>query len=274
MKFIPKEIRENVNVSKVPAGREFLRLIAEILGAILIVYLALGFALDYIAPRISTDMEAAIGRIFSAKFADNKYPKTEEQVQGILNELLKRSSLPKFDYAAHITPSKEINALAFPAGNIIVYSALLKEVKSRNELAMVLAHELGHFAHRDHLRGLGRGFVLLVLSSVTLGTDSTVSKFIGNILSGAEMKFSQAQEKAADTYALGLLYKTYNNAAGAADFYQKMAAKEKIPRIFYFFATHPYIKDRIELINGIIKEKGYAVGFLTPIDFPELAKDK
>ena len=274
MKFVPKEIKENVNISKVPVWKEFLKLVIEILGAFLLIYIVLGLVLDYLAPRLSPEMERRISRIFAARFEDRKYPKTEEQIQGILNELVKNASLPRFDYTAHIEDSKEVNAVAFPAGNIIIYSALLKEVESKNELAMVLAHELGHYAHRDHLRGMGRGLVFLVLSSVTLGADSAISKLIGRVLSSTEMRFSQGQEKAADIHALELLYKTYNNAAGATDFYEKMAAKEKIPRIFYMFATHPYIKDRIDLINSLIKEKGYAVGTTTPIDFPELAKEK
>ena len=46
-----------------------------------------------------------------------------------------------------------MNAVALPGGNIVVFAGLLKEIKSENELAMILGHELGHFAHRDHLRG-------------------------------------------------------------------------------------------------------------------------
>ncbi|MDD5655269.1 MAG: M48 family metallopeptidase [Candidatus Omnitrophica bacterium] len=272
MKFVPKPIKGNVNVPEVSAGKEFLRLIAEILGVLLIIYIVLGLAVDLIAPRISIQTEKKIGKLFASKYDDKKYPQTREEIQQVLSGLVKNASLPKFDYSAHIEDSAQVNAMALPAGNIVVYSALLKQVRSKNELAMVLAHELGHFAHRDHLRGLGRGLIFLALSSVTLGTDSGVSKFLASTLSSVEMRFSQAQERAADIYAVELLYKTYGDAAGATDFYEKMASKEKISRVFYFFASHPYIKDRIAVINGVIREKRYPSGEKIAIEFPELAQ--
>lgn len=273
MKFIPKELKGNVNISEVSAGKEFFRLILEILGVLLVVYIILGFAVDFIAPRISIDMESKIGRLYARGLSDKEYPKTREELQGILNDLVKNASLPRFDYTVHIEDSEQVNALAFPAGNIVVYSGLLKQAGSKNELAMVLAHELGHYARRDHLRGMGRGLVFLVLSSVTFGADSQVSKFIATSISSVEMKFSQSQESDADMYALDLLYKAYGNAAGATDFYRKMAAKEKVSRVLYFFASHPYIKDRIAKIGSAIKQKGYSSGQVTPIEFPELAKE-
>ncbi len=39
---------------------------------------------------------------------------------------------------------------------MVVFTGLLEKMTSENELAFVLAHELGHYDHRDHLRGLGR----------------------------------------------------------------------------------------------------------------------
>ena len=272
MKFIPRVLKGNVNVSKVSAGKEFFRLVLEIVGVFLIVYIVLGLAVDLIAPRISINMESKIGKLYAGRLVNKKYPKAQAELQAVLNDLVKNASLPKFNYTAHIEDSPQVNAMAFPAGNILVYSALLKQVKSRNELAMVLAHELGHFAHRDHLRGMGRGLVFLLLSSATLGADSQVSKFIATSMSSVEMRFSQAQESDADMYALDLLYKTYGNVSGATEFYKKMAAKEKISRVFYFFASHPYIKDRITKINEAIKEKDYPLGEEAPMEFPELTK--
>jgi hypothetical protein len=78
MKFVPKQIKDNVNISKVPAWKEFLKLSFEILGALLLIYILLGFALDYLAPRISPETELRISRIFASEFRDKKYKETEE----------------------------------------------------------------------------------------------------------------------------------------------------------------------------------------------------
>lgn len=266
MKYTPKELAGNVNISSISPLKDFGRLLLKILGVLLIIYILLGLALNYLAPRISIEMETKLGNLFARQFSEQAYPQSEEKVQGVLDALIQHADLPDFNYLVHIVDSEEVNAFALPAGHIVILQALLKEVESQNELAMVLAHELGHFAHRDHLQALGRGLVFLVLSSVTLGADSSLSRFIANSLINAEMKFSQAQERAADIYALELLAQTYGHVAGAADFYEKMSGKEKLGRFFYLFASHPYGQDRLAIIQETIKKRGYKVGAKIPLE--------
>lgn len=270
MKFVPRAIEGNVNVSSVSPVKDFFELLFKILGLLLFIYIVLGFVVDYIAPRLSIEAELKLGKIFSASFNEAKPSAAENKIQIILDSLIRCSrDLPKFDYKIHIKESRQVNAFAFPAGIIVVNSALLGKVKSENELGMVLAHELGHYVHRDHLRGLGRSFVFLLLSSVVFGADSPVSKFIMNSLNNAEMRFSQAQEKAADTYALDLLYRTYGHIAGATDFFEKMAPRQAFGRFFYLFSSHPYTKDRILAIKERILKNGYESGKRIPLDcFP------
>lgn len=270
MKFRPKEIPGNVNISPSSPVKDFFELILKILGLFLALYILLGFAVDYIAPRIPEDTELKLGALFIKKYAHPSDIETEKRVQSILNKILPHAQkLPTFPYQIHITQSKEINAAAFPGGHIIVFTGLLQEMRSENELAMVLAHELGHFAHRDHLRGLGRGLLFLVLSTFFSGTDSSASKFIANSISKAEMRFSQGQESAADIYALELLNKTYGHSAGATDFFEKMSRKYPLPRFFFIFATHPYPKRRTQTIQNTIKEKGYTIGEKIPFSYQD-----
>lgn len=270
IKYTPRQLKGNVNVSPVRPLKDFFELALKIIGLILAIYILLGFAVDFIVPRLSRNMELKIGRLFSARYEDDKHKGTEQKIQEITGRLLKNASLPQLDYRVSVAESKDINAMALPGGGIVVLSGLLKEIESENELAMVMAHELGHFAHRDHLRGLGRNLVFLVLSSVAFGADSSISRLIANSMNKAEMRFSQSQETAADLYALELLDKTYHNVAGAEDFYRKMAKRDKLARVFYVFASHPYTQDRINAMNEEIRKKGYTVGEKVPLSFPDI----
>lgn len=266
MKFTPKEIKTNVNISPTSPVKDFFELVIKILGLILAMYILLGFAVDYIVPRISTDTELKLGKLFSSKLEKKKRTHVELQLQQILDKLIKRcKGLPPFTYKVYVTESKDANALALPGGNIVVLSALLKETESENELAMVLAHELGHFYYRDHLRGLGRTLVFLLISSALFGSDSSMAKVVSNAATNVEMRFSQTQEQAADLYGLDLLNKMYGNAAGATDFFEKMSRKEKLWPIFYIFASHPYSGDRVGALKKAIKNKGYIIGQKTPL---------
>ncbi len=268
MKFIPKEINNNVNISPTSPVKDFFELVIKILGLILAVYVLLGFVVDYIAPRISIKTEVDLGRLFSSRLERKKQVYTELQVQQILDELLKNSqNLPPFNYRVYVEESRDINALALPGGSIVVFSELLKQARSRNEIAVVLAHELGHFYHRDHLRGLGRSLVFLLISSALFGSDSSASKVITNAMTNAEMRFSQSQEKAADLYALDLLNKTYGNVAGAIDFFEKMSEKEKLWSFFYIFASHPYPESRVKALKEAIKINSYTIGQNIPFEY-------
>ncbi len=133
-------------------------------------------------------------------------------------------------------------------------------------MAFVLAHELGHYCHRDHLKGLGRGLMLTVLSVVTFGADSSVSRMISDSLESTEMRFSQKQERSADAFSLDLVYSVYHNAAGGIDFLSRMEPKE-MPRFMYLFASHPASFDRIRYIKERIRQKGYTRGDVIPATF-------
>jgi Zn-dependent protease with chaperone function len=61
---------------------------------------------------------------------------------------------PGYEFDVRLVESEAVNAAALPRGKIIVFSGLLAEAGSADEVAGVLAHEIGHVLHRDALRGL------------------------------------------------------------------------------------------------------------------------
>ncbi len=127
MKFTPREINNNVNISAVSPLKDFFELVTKILGLILAIYILLGFAVDYIAPHVSINAELKLSKLFSRGFEKKEPTPVQLELQQILDELIKNSQgLPPFTYRVYIEESKDINALALPGGNILVLSALLK----------------------------------------------------------------------------------------------------------------------------------------------------
>ena len=131
---------------------------------------------------------------------------------------------PLHKYKVHVVSENIMNAIALPGGNIIVYTPLLNKMGSENELAFVLAHELGHMHNRDHLKKLGRTLVLGYGSSVIFGKDNYITTIITNSLIKAEMRFSQEQEQQADLYAVDLLNKSYNSVSGSIEFLERISS--------------------------------------------------
>lgn len=253
MKYSPKELDGNVNISHVSPLREFFLLMGGLLVIAIAFYVLLGFAVNKAVDWMPPEAETGLGEIFARKFIDDKRTEQEESLQELLEFLLKSSSLPGKDYKIHVFDSPQINAAALPGRSIIVFRGLINAVGSENELAFVIAHEIGHFANRDHLRGLGRGLVMLAISVAMLGRDNPASEFMMNSIVKAEMKFSQKQELAADLYAIKLLNKSYGHVGGADDFLTRLSGKDKMSKLRYYFASHPHPEIRIAELKGFIK---------------------
>lgn len=259
MKFVPRKLKGNANVSKVSPMKELFTLLGGILVVLIAVYLTLGLLVEVLIFKMPVKLEKKLNGFFSSSFKEDNLSTEQERLNIILDKLLAKSNFPKEEYKVFVIEDERVNALAFPGGNIVVFSGLLKKIDSENEIAFVLAHEMGHFANRDHLRGFGRRLVLLSMSLIFFGENSSATHFLMNSLMGMEMRFSQKQEILADEFALELLNAAYGNVSGAADFFAKMNEEEKIPKFIYFFATHPHPEKRLELLKEKIANKGYRV---------------
>ena len=161
------------------------------------------------------------------------------------------------------------NALAFPGGLVVVTSGLLEQVESENELAFVLGHEIGHFRHRDHLRGIGRGVAFaLVMGALGLGGSGGAAQLAA--LSGqlAARGFDRDQESDADRFGLALVQQEYGHVAGAWEFFQRLpdldGSVEK--EIVHYLATHPLSEERIEALHALALERGWSqMGTVVPL---------
>lgn len=268
MKFEPRYTEENFNVHSQNHLWVFVRLSLWLLGIVLCVYFVLGFAADKIAERLPSRFESAIAIGFNSGIDSNAFPRTREYQQKILDSLVSASEgLPEFRYRVSVYDSDMVNAVALPAGNIVVFRGLLSEVKSEDELAMILAHELGHYAHRDHLRGLGRGLVLLSIMAA-LGVSGDVPGFISPSVQTFDLKYSRAQESAADVYATDLLKRAYGHVGGALSVFKVLERQEKGVKGPDMFSTHPDTLWRIQTLENYVQQKRYPNGAVRPLPDP------
>ncbi|MBD3305146.1 M48 family metalloprotease, partial [candidate division KSB3 bacterium] len=240
MKYTPKPLQGNVNVSPTSPLKELFLLLGGLIGIMIIVYLVLGLAVDVIVPRLPAGLERHLGVLYSDVFDQRNPSPADQALQELLETLIAASPTLTEPYQVHLIPSSQANALALPGGHIVILSELLHVLASENELAFILAHELGHFANRDHLKGLGRGLVLTAISAFFIGVESNLTSFLMRSLVGVEMQFSQRQETQADLFALELLNAHYGHVAGATAFFETLTEDSTRSRLSYFFATHPY----------------------------------
>ncbi len=140
-----------------------------------------------------------------------------------------------------------VNAFALPGGRIVIFRGLLEMAASPEEVAAVLAHELGHVVHRDPTRDALRlagsiGVLGLVFGDFAGGT---VVLLLANELINAQ--YSQAAETGADDYAHALLTEAGLPPSALGTFFARLKDEYgDAEGIYAHFSTHPQMTARIE----------------------------
>ncbi len=251
VEYKPGLPKKNSNVSHNSPFKEFMTLLAGVSVIIYIVYWLLGFAIDAAANHLSYEDEAKLFSRVSVPLGDifGETPQKNKRLQALVNQLQRCSSLP-IPITVFTVSESTPNALALPGGTMLVFEGLLEHVQSENGLAFVLAHELGHFINRDHLKGIGRGLVLASLSSVLTGPNSSISHLLTPSIQLNTAGFSQQRESLADITALEILTCHYGHLSGATEFFESLKEMDHANFILsHYFASHPQMEKRIQVIH-------------------------
>ncbi len=261
MVYKPKEIPEDINVTSVHPLINFAYLLGTVAVVSTLIYVVLGAIATQLATRISPEMEAKIGQQLVSDLAkkDKKVDAKQQQyLDSLLADLQKSDSSSYTPLTIHIQKSPVSNAAILPGGHILITATLLAEAESENELAFVLAHELGHHVARDHLKGLGRSLVFLTVASM-LGIGSGDANVVGMTGSLTNLHYSRQQESAADVYALNAIVRCYGHGNASLDFFNRIQTEQKDPRgkLSSYFSTHPLTQQRINDLHQIASQRGW-----------------
>ena len=115
-------------------------------------------------------------------------------------------------------------------------------------MAFVLAHELGHFSGRDHLRGLSRQLSFQEIMALVFSSQGDMQLGASQAGQLASLAYSRKQEAAADRYAMTLLKRTRGTGAGAMRFFEVLEV-DHLPPWAYMFNTHPATVERIKALR-------------------------
>ena len=247
-------IDDNVNGGKTNPVNEFFLMLAGVGIFCLFVYFIAGFVTNISIDRMSNKTQLKIEKILSVSkpYAEDKLSNKNQMLEDIRNKIVSidKNLQGKSKFPIYIVENKDINAFVTADGSIYFTTGMLEKINDKEALTFVLAHELGHYAHRDHLKSIGRELLAgLILSALTFG-----QKDMGTLTNGFteynNIKHSQKAEKNADLYANKIVYIMYGNNSGALKFFETLKKDEKIPEFLYYFSTHPSTDKRIKYLRA------------------------
>jgi Zn-dependent protease with chaperone function len=141
------------------------------------------------------------------------------------------------------------NAYALPGGRFFLLSGLLAKAQGPDEIAGVLAHELGHLKHRDNVRALihngGSSFLIGLLFGDVTGAGAAL--FASRTLVSAS--YSREAEHDADSFAIEVMHKLGRPTRPMGELMFRVTGKEgdKRPSIL---ASHPLSEDRLQRMRA------------------------
>ena len=196
-----------------------------------------------------------------AKKAQTTDPRQRNYVGCVVNSLV--AQLPTqwrttgWEYAVFV--DKEPNAFALPGGKVGVYTGIFTVAKNQDQLAAVIAHEIGHVISRHHEERItrqmqtetGLGLIGALLGArYGEGVAQTTNQLGGMAAQGLfVLPNSRAQESEADVVGQQLMAQAGFDPRAAVGLWQNMAAAggSRPPQ---WLSTHPDPQSRLKEMSN------------------------
>lgn len=206
--------------------------------------------------------QAQLQALGSQAFAEQKAslrlapPAQQQYVACVTNALVARlpASWRQLPWETAVFINDEPNAFALPGGKVGVYTGIFRVAHDQDELAAVIAHEIGHVIARHHeeriTRQLGAAGVVQLLGALA-GDYSQLATEGGSLLAqtGFLLPNSRAQEREADVVGQQLMAEAGFDPRAAVTLWRNMAAlgDARPPR---WLSTHPDPVSRLRELQG------------------------
>jgi predicted Zn-dependent protease len=212
--------------------------------------------------------EIKIGAALASEF-EAKYPLLDNSLlnsylANIVERLAQHSRRPELTYTCKVINIASVNAFSAPGGHIYVTRGLLEFTQAENELAAVIAHEIGHIAAHH---ALNRFSLELRSKEMWASVSRTLPNVAGAKLEQAfqamgtplvdmlALRYDQANEKEADLLAFYDLIRSGWNPGGQIVYLQRIPAPGGDPDPFADWRlAHPDPGDRSRLVSAELKQ--------------------
>lgn len=208
-----------------------------------------------------TDKEVAIGDAVSRQI-EQQYAviadiDVNERVEAILDRIVAVCDRQDIVYFIKVIKEEGINAVSLPGGYVYIFEGLLEKVKDDEELASVIAHEVGHITAKHSMKRLQASYGAMVLQLLSTQAGGNVAGGVNLALTTLFMEYSQEAEFEADRLAVKYMKKAGYDPTKVSSMLQKLQVEhDKEPlRPHSYWRTHPHIPERIANVNQEITGK-------------------
>ena len=234
--------------SRVGTGRIVFWSLAAVCSIVGLAVFGIPYAADRLAPFVPFAIEKRMGDAADGQIRAVLGGKVCEGAEGqaafsALMDKLKDAGEIQTPLEAHVLSSTTPNALALPGGRVYLLNALLQKATSPDEIAAILAHELGHVKHYDNMRRLiqtgGTSFLFGLLFGDVTGAGAVI--FVSRALLDAS--YSRDAERNADAFAIEVMHKLGRSPLPMGELLFRVTGEQG--KGLSIIASHPLTEDRL-----------------------------
>lgn len=205
---------------------------------------------------------------FGGAYSD---PDLQSGIETVVARLARASNRPDIHYSVTILNSSSVNAFALPGGYIYATRGLLALANDADELAAVLAHEMGHVSSRHAAKRQSEAIRAVFLGRIANVLRDPAS--VGQALRDSDnvlASFSRAQELEADEIGVETAVRAGFDPFGAASFLESMNRdsdyrarvinRERDAYRPNLNSSHPATPDRIQRVMRLSRNLGFSPG--------------
>lgn len=210
----------------------------------------LGLTRPTVADRPEVELEKLIGQQVAGALREGSGVDTDpllaDWVRRIGDKVATASSRKDIPCTFEILATDAANALAVPGGNIFVTRGMLDAIESDDELAVVLAHEVGHHTKKHGMRQIAANALFVLGINFVDGKNSRQIRN-GLVVLNVLYTLARSREFEAQADDLGLQFASLTgyDPMGLVEFFEGFDLRRR-SRLEEYFATHPSPKNRLE----------------------------
>ena len=203
---------------------------------------------------VTTAMEESIGNVVAGKIATrfkiSKDSRKIDRVNEIGRKVASVSDRKDLKYKFSAIEDDDLNAFTTPGGYIYVNSGVLEKT-SDDELACVIGHEIGHVAARHIAKKLQAqiGYDILMNIAASRGGLGDLQRAASVSFDLIMLGYSRQDESLSDRLGVKYAYKAGYDPYAMITFLKKLKATEKKSLGPAFLRSHPYISERIKMMQ-------------------------
>ncbi|WOH70000.1 M48 family metallopeptidase [Bradyrhizobium sp. BWA-3-5] len=190
--------------------------------------------------RLGEVADAQVKTMFDAKVCDDE---AGQKAFVKLVTAIRESAGLDTSVQSGVLSSSIPNAFALPGGKVYLFNGLLAKAENADEIAGVLAHELGHLKHRDSMRGLIHNGGTSFLVGLLFGDITGSSALIFGSRTLVTSSHSREAETNADSFAIEIMHRLGRPAKPTGELLLRVTGKEG--KGLSIISTHPLSEDRL-----------------------------